>query len=46
MFGRVFDWFIGAYIARASVNDLSQRIAAYLEEREQEWRARLTSPAC
>ena len=45
-FGRLFDRLIGAYIARASVNDLSQRIAEYLERREHEWRARLTSPAC
>lgn len=43
-FGRLFDWLIGAYIARATVNDLSQRLAAYLEERQQAWQARLTSP--
>jgi len=42
-FGYLFDWLIGAYIARASVGDLSHRIAAYLEERELDWRVRATS---
>jgi hypothetical protein len=42
--GRVFDSLAGTYIARASVDDLAHRIAAYLEEREIEWRARLPIP--
>lgn len=41
--GYLFDWLIGAYIARASVSDLSHRIAAYLEEREQDWLVRANS---
>ena|ERR1700678_4228772 len=43
VFGRLFDWLIGAYIARASVSDLSHRIASYLQEREQDWLARANS---
>jgi hypothetical protein len=42
--GYLFDRLIGAYIARASVRDLAQRIAVYLEEREHDWRARVNSP--
>jgi hypothetical protein len=44
LFGRLFDWCIGAYIARTSVSDLSHRVATHLEGREQEWRARVTRP--
>ncbi len=40
VFGYLFDRLIGAYIARASVRDLSHRIAAYLEKREQDWLVR------
>jgi hypothetical protein len=39
--GGVFDALIGAYLARASIADLAQRIAAYLERRQAAWRAGL-----
>jgi hypothetical protein len=42
--GRVFDGVVGAYIARASVDDLAHRIALYLEERERAWRAKVSIP--
>jgi hypothetical protein len=36
--GRSFDRLVGVRIARASLQDLADRIAAYLTEREREWR--------
>ena len=35
--GRIFNRLVGAHIARASLQDLADRIAAYLGEREQAW---------
>ena len=42
-FGRIFDALIGVHIARASLRDLAQRLAAYLLRREREWRAHLVA---
>ncbi len=38
--GRCFDSVIGKRIARASLQDLGDRLATYLERREREWRQR------
>lgn len=46
--GRIFDRLIGERIARASLHDLADRIAAYLSERERAWnraQAALDAPA-
>lgn len=40
--GRLFDGVLGTHMARASVCDLSSRIASYLEAREKDWRARIS----
>jgi hypothetical protein len=37
--GRCFDSAIGQRIARASLQDLGERLATYLELRERQWRA-------
>jgi hypothetical protein len=38
-FGALFDRWIGGTIARASMQDLADRVAAYLTRREAAWRA-------
>jgi hypothetical protein len=38
-FGVLFDRFIGGAVARASMQDLANRMAAYLTRREAAWRA-------
>ena len=43
--GRLFDGVLGTRLARASVSDLSSRIASYLEAREKDWRARIPDSA-
>jgi hypothetical protein len=41
--GRLFDVTIGNMIARSSMQDLADRIAAYLTLRERQWRAEQTA---
>jgi hypothetical protein len=40
LLGRCFDQVIGKRIARASMQDLADRLATFLEQREREWQAK------
>jgi hypothetical protein len=44
LFGELFDRFLGRHIAAMSLQDLANRIARYLGDRERSWRC--TVPPC